>query len=756
MSYKRRRLEDWIAHHYYSFTLPMADGDSDMDLPWQDNDHWIEDWCDRGELHERKATGYWTGRAHCPTWVWPLGGSLSTPAPPFRGFPENHGTQGPKPEQSGPGKVPAPSAPPAAAHAPVGRGFDTRPDDSRSIASSDNPDTRRYEPREYRDDLARQHQFSAWERFRDEAFWGHRGPRYDPRNFRPEYPEPLERERDRYYDSDREDQVRARETRQQRSRPPPHDAHREPERLFPSPDICAARCGPDAHPIARTADLLDADTDMDGTSVAELTPDPDYVTREEECIARARVHASRDPNGPEPVIRPRDARLGIWRHLQLASLAQAHNLRDWLELGEESAFEFFQLLVQNGAALPLEFRSEGEAYIMRNQQTLERGWWITTTGVARLPRAERLHNAAAPRGSTAAAGPSHRRINDDGPPRSNNAAGPPRRVPLDAPTVGNRQPGRVYSPSGPSQPASWTAGPMSPPVASQGVSMNAPGYLGVAPPNPDDATVGDFRVWRGFPNSLATAVEVARHFSFTPPLTWTTGMRNMLGDRPRPGGDTVHVEDALAYATCMALGPSNRCALDHQWRRWYETVMLMFSIPGYFAHIVVVGGYPPASLPLQHYPYLTDNFTMPLAAAWFIRHGIPVSGPAIAALESFARSRRNVRNNVVDLTNVGWHDEPRSLTAAIADPTPIPAWAELEHAPLCAGSYEVPGAAPPRPALDGLAASIHAPMDIVATNAVTTTVGVSGTLLLDEPIGLSTEMPDPPPDTPEAQDPPSA
>ncbi|KAJ7715359.1 hypothetical protein DFH07DRAFT_785624 [Mycena maculata] len=757
----KERTADWIARNFTNFPPPMVDGD-DMSLPWQDDEHWIEDRFDRGALHERKTSGYWTGDERAPTWVWPLGGSLNTPPPPFRGFRENRGNLAPKPEKSGQGMALAPPAPPAAANAHAGRPLDARPIDTRSIASSDAPDSRRYyEPREYRDDLARQQQFSARERFRDEAYWGHRGPRYDPRNARPEYSDRdaldrkrlFERDRDRYYDADREDQTRARETRQLRGL----------ERLFPSPDVREARCGPDGHPIAHVTELLDADTHMDGASMTAAAPDPDYVTREEERIARSRVRASRDPNAPEPVTRARDARLGVWRNLQIATIDQAMNLSDWLDKGEESSFEFFQFIVQNAAALPLEFRSEGESYIMRHQQALERGWWVTTTGAPRPSHAERLRGAnSGSRGGITAAGPAHRRINDDPLSRSGNT-GPSHRHVEDAPPIGSHQSGRVYGPSGPSQPASWSAGPIAP-VPSQGAAANARGYLGSAPPNPDDiapgdAAVGDFRVWHGFPNSLATAVEVARHFSFTPPLMWTTGMRNMLGERPRPAGDTAHVEDALAYATCVALGPSDRRALDHQWRRWYETVTLMLSIPGYYAHLVVAGGYPPASLPLQHYPYLTDNFTMPLAAAWLICHGIPVSGPAITALESFARSRRNVRNNIVDLNNVGWSDTPHSLAAALEDSTPIPAWAELQHAPLRPGSHEVPGAGPPRPAFDGLAASMHAQMDVIretSADVPSTTIGISGTLLINDPVGAANDLPEPPPDTPEAQGPASA
>ncbi|KAJ7812113.1 hypothetical protein B0H13DRAFT_2383420 [Mycena leptocephala] len=191
---------------------------------------------------------------------------------------------------------------------------------------------------------------------------------------------------------------------------------------------------------------------------------------------------------------------------------------------------------------------------------------------------------------------------------------------------------------------------------------------------------------------------------------WPTGIRKMLGSRPRPGGDTALMGDTLAYQTCVALGPSDRRVLAHQWRLWYETQTLMLSIPGLYAHIVAVGEYPAASLPRQHYPFLTDNITMPLVAAWMIQHGIATSGPHIEALEAFARSRRNMRNNIDDLSNVGWADEPRSMAHAMAaDPSSIPAWADLHHAPSVRDPDAVqnPGNAVPGPS--GLSVSLHAP-----------------------------------------------
>jgi hypothetical protein len=148
--------------------------------------------------------------------------------------------------------------------------------------------------------------------------------------------------------------------------------------------------------------------------------------------------------------------------------------------------------------------------------------------------------------------------------------------------------------------------------------------------------------------------------------------------------------------------------------------MLMLSIPGLYAHIVAIGGYPAASLPMAHYPYLTDNITMPLVAAWLVQHGVPTTGTVPSVMEDFARSRRNIRASIEDLSNVGWADEPRSVASAFGvDVATIPSWAALYHAP----SVRVPDAVqnPGAPALanNGVSASMHAPDMDIDTNPKT-------------------------------------
>lgn len=125
----------------------------------------------------------------------------------------------------------------------------------------------------------------------------------------------------------------------------------------------------------------------------------------------------------------------------------------------------------------------------------------------------------------------------------------------------------------------------------------------------------------------------------------------------------------------------------------------MTSVAGLFAHIVKVGGYPLASLPLEHFPVSMANITMPVTTAWLVRHGIVPGSPNIAMIEEYTQVQCNVRAQIVDLNNTTWDDEPRNLAAALcSNRAGIPSWAELQKMLIFAPSTPV-----------GLAASDHAP-----------------------------------------------
>ncbi|KAJ7029321.1 hypothetical protein C8F04DRAFT_1264983 [Mycena alexandri] len=410
-------------------------------------------------------------------------------------------------------------------------------------------------------------------------------------------------------------------------------------------------------------------------------PEANYVAQEEERIEQART---------KPV------KSGQYHDL---TLEQAINLLAFLNDGQQEAWEL-----------------EGEAYLMRYQQDIERSWWRTTTGATRPSRAER-HPNAYPRGRNSLSTPpypSHQQHREPitGPSRGGYSTPYHNRDNIAEPSSHNANSGAgVQNPSqpptylGPSPPyrfgtttttctlpmvVSAAHRPSPAPVRSMTpVTSNDSlrGYLGQSPPDPSDEQ--PLVMDGGYPDN-------------TTPVNsrWTTGelSNSRLASKM---GDTACVSTMLAWHTTVALGPDQRQVLLHQFALFFRAVVQLFSISDLFSHIVETGGYPIACAPLEHYPYLTDNVTIFLVAAWFAQHGIVPCSPDVRALEEWARARQNITAGIENLSNEEWNKEPRS--AAAAQQIAIPPWAEIQHAPTRPGMSAAPES--------GLSASIHAPMD---------------------------------------------
>ncbi|KAJ7026319.1 hypothetical protein C8F04DRAFT_1190638 [Mycena alexandri] len=231
------------------------------------------------------------------------------------------------------------------------------------------------------------------------------------------------------------------------------------------------------------------------------------------------------------------------------------------------------------------------------------------------------------------------------------------------------------------------------------------GYLGRSPPDPNDTRPPIMN--GGYPdnttpvNTRWTAGELSHRYASMHPSMWGRGILSLSGRIATHMGDTARVTTMLAWHTCVALGPDQRQVLSHQYALFFRATVQLFSITDLFTHIVQTGGYPVGCAPMEHYPYLTDNVTIFLVAAWFAQHGIVPGTPDVRALEEFARARRNITSGIEDLNNETWDEEPRS--AAAAQLMAIPPWADIQHAPTRPGAT---------PASDpGISASIHAPMD---------------------------------------------
>ncbi|KAJ6464310.1 hypothetical protein C8R47DRAFT_1079686 [Mycena vitilis] len=251
--------------------------------------------------------------------------------------------------------------------------------------------------------------------------------------------------------------------------------------------------------------------------------------------------------------------------------------------------------------------------VLSQQQRIKANWWKTTRGGLRPNRAERVANARNGGSSSHAPTPG---VSMGRTPNSQLSHARDEDVSMDdAPTNTWSFGSIIMRAETPPPMPSRTQQP--PPARMGGFRCDAPGYLGqsaadaldLAPPAVGE---GEFRVWHGLPNTLGTVREVGRHYAFANPTTWTSGIRNALSVRPARGGDDVHVGDALAFQTLIALGPADRRNRAHQWRGFFEPAILMLSIPGFYAYIMAAGGYPPATIDAEHFRGPTDNTTMPV------------------------------------------------------------------------------------------------------------------------------------------------
>ncbi|KAJ7468398.1 hypothetical protein B0H11DRAFT_1920962 [Mycena galericulata] len=236
----------------------------------------------------------------------------------------------------------------------------------------------------------------------------------------------------------------------------------------------------------------------------------------------------------------------------------------------------------------------------------------------------------------------------------------------------------------PIRPAPATTAVARPAPPSQNTD-EASGYLGTSLPDPADTP----------PTS---ANELTNRYTRIHPRHWNMALRDYLGHAPTTMGDTPNRNDVLVIYTIFALAPADRRLLPHQFRLFFDAVMRLFSIMDLYDHVVRIGEYELASLPLEHYPFLTDNITIYIVAAWFAQHGIAPGTPEVAAIQEFARIRRNISHNISDWDNTEWAAEPRNAATSLSMTRgEIPHHTEIHHAPL-------------RPVAPGLSASIHAPM----------------------------------------------
>ncbi|KAJ7235138.1 hypothetical protein B0H12DRAFT_1238819 [Mycena haematopus] len=363
---------------------------------WNDSALFIEDCNNNGAVpdvfHDRRNKSRWAGSLPAPTMVYGLHATLGTPHPPFKGFGELVDYPG--------DRVTTPAS---------STGYSTPSSTTRSTSRDPPPHLGRtgssWESPMYQEDLLRHRAFSTMDRdrYRDDSRSSSRdynapvsdrrsdsGSRHDRRD----NGYTTERARFHNYSLVMDDRDRARDmaiTRnrgpvRQRSRSPgPRDRRPTPvPRTIPNPDIRMMRRGADAHPQSRWAIAQTGSPPPLGDVVCP-PPDTGYVARETARIAMTAgkpLHARKD--GQAPMRHERTAAaLGPWLHLQVATIAQAYNVAALLGEGSQETYALFKNIINNCAVFPIDFRSEGEAYLITNQQELDRSYWIASTGARR-------------------------------------------------------------------------------------------------------------------------------------------------------------------------------------------------------------------------------------------------------------------------------------------------------------------------------------------------------------------------------------
>ncbi|KAJ7260973.1 hypothetical protein B0H12DRAFT_1069650 [Mycena haematopus] len=714
---------------------------------WADSALFIEDRNNNGIVpsvfHDRRLKSRWAGDIPTPTFVYGLYATIGDPHPVFKGFGELTDYPGDGvPDNVASSGTTTSAAPPTMTAQVATTGYST----PESITSSDSRDraphfgrdnSRTWESPTYQADVMRHRAMTPdRERARDDNRWTHRdtgSPGYFRRpenNYKNDRRDHSERPRFHNYALMSDDHQRARDTAADRNRGTqrrrsrsPHNRERRATapRLIDNPDIAAMPRGPDAHPQSRWAVAQNSGHPPAGDVVCP-SPDPSYVSRETARVA----HAMSRPFNPR---------------------------RDGHTPGSNETYAFFKNVINTCAFAPTEFRSEGESYLVSGQQAIEDAYWDITTGprhaahtapnVHEVDDGALTHRPYIGHGYASDRAPESAGHNGHGPSTSTSfhsnrpstahrgSFNPPRPVETPRPQPFLRIPKVVSAADRPAPPPIPRAT-----TPSDDFADNGPSYLGTSAPNPgDQAPVLDAagRPPRdGRPNTKWTIGQVLFTLTRRNPNEWARGIRSFMMQQPPAVGESPYINDAVAYYTFCALAPINgqTPAMNHQYRLFFKVGVGLFSIRGLFAHIVRLGAYERAALPMNHYPYPTDNITIFLVAGWFVQHGIDPDTSATGILEEFARARRNMQNSIDDLENEIWMDELRPETTLSMSRDHIPQWTQLVHAPL--------NALPTLPT--GLTASIHAPMeDVTATHAATPLVVV---------VGAVDALPSPPPGSP--------
>ncbi|KAJ7076618.1 hypothetical protein B0H15DRAFT_805487 [Mycena belliarum] len=190
-------------------------------------------------------------------------------------------------------------------------------------------------------------------------------------------------------------------------------------------------------------------------------------------------------------------------------------------------------------------------------------------------------------------------------------------------------------------------------------------------------------------------------YAAIPTTHWPRGMRAVATALPETLNEVPFEDDVRAWFTLNALAPQRETAGTSLHRaRFMDAAIRLLSAYGTYHRYAQMGGYPEASLPLEHYPFDATNISFAHIVAWMVQHGLTMDSEGVAGLESFARSRRNHTAGVEDLNATSFADG--KFPAGLSEVAAIvirdeDLWANLRHSGVREGistQYPVFPAAP--------------------------------------------------------------
>ncbi|KAJ7017110.1 hypothetical protein C8F04DRAFT_1200951 [Mycena alexandri] len=380
-------------------------------------------------------------------------------------------------------------------------------------------------------------------------------------------------------------------------------------------------------------DVHAAEKDSDGHPICPLecaTNDPNDYGSDDEIVAlppnwNARKSLRRtealqtEGADAEGVRLQPSGEAGMWRTLSVTTVHQAENVLRWVRRTEPSALAYMTHIAHVLKSNPALLRTAGEIYLLAKENSARATYWLLATGNKK----------------------------------------PPKAIPLEQQTSTN-------------------------------FDNSVQVYLGAATMGDNDTIVliaergSESSVQSGTHLKLNIAISLyeqmfARDWPLGMRITATRFANIMVVEYASP-----YPPDVAAWYTINALCPRRtRKGTSIQRHKFFELLMRILSVGGAFFRIATFSDYRDADLPLEHYPFRTDNITSSLVVSWLIQHGIKKDGDAVRILEDFARARRNLREGRNDPSGTTFKsgDWPRDSAEVLTlREDEVTKWADLEHA----------------------------------------------------------------------------